>query len=708
MQKRSAGPRVASLIARDALAAVGLSVLAGLVTSLTLATLIVLLLAMQSAQAAELGPATAPGQVREGSLLLRMQTGELRPAPAVRTDVTMKVSGLVARVRVAQAFTNPTDEWLDGVYVFPLPESAAVDRLNLRVGSREIEGQIQERGEARRTYDQARAQGRKASLAEQERPNVFTTSAANIGPGETVAVAIEYQQTLRYDQGEFRLRFPLVVAPRYVPGAVRVAGVAGTGWGVNTDAVPDAARITPPVPRGDGDLNPVSLTVELEPGFPIDRLASSTHVVRAQPREGGYTVALAGGAVAADRDFELTWAPAPDRAPQAAVFTEERDGRRYALLMVMPPADEKSERRLPRDVTFVIDTSGSMHGASLESAKRALAFALDRLHPDDRFNVIQFNSTTRMLFAAPQGADDAHVGAAREYVAALTAQGGTEMASALAAALFHPAEPGRIKQVLFITDGAVGNEAQLFALIRAKLGEARLFTVGIGSAPNGHFMSKAAQMGRGTHTVIGRVAEVEERMAALFAKLEHPVLSDLRVTWPDGAEVLQWPQKIPDLYLGEPVAVSAMLPAAADHVVVSGRRGEQQWGTVLPLAGAQAERGVAALWARHRVAALMDTLHDGADPAQVRAEVIRVALEHRLVSRYTSLVAVDVTPSRPEALASRESAVPVNLPHGWSHDAVFGPAPRTATAAPLHVALGLAALALALALFAVSRTRRPA
>ncbi|MFZ5559129.1 MAG: marine proteobacterial sortase target protein [Pseudomonadota bacterium] len=699
MERTGTAPNrpLAPVIVRDALAAVGLSLLAGLVTSLTLVGVIVLLLGMQSAQAAELGPETTPGQVREGSLLLRMQNGTLRPAPAVATDVTMKVTGLVARVRVAQTFANPTVEWLDGVYVFPLPENAAVDRLHLQVGSREIEGRIQERGEARKTYDRARAQGRKASLAEQERSNVFTTSAANIGPGESVTVALEYQQTLRYDQGEFRLRFPLVVAPRYIPGAVRVAGLPGTGWGVNTDAVPDAARSTPPVPRGATDLNPVKLTVELEPGFALDKLASATHVVRAQPREGGFTVELAGGAVAADRDFELAWAPAAGHAPQAAVFTEERDGRRYALLMVMPPAPERSERRLPRDVTFVIDTSGSMHGASLANAKRALAFALDRLHPDDRFNVIQFNSATRMLFAAPQPADDAHVGAAREYVESLQAEGGTEMAPALEAALFHPAAEGRLKQVLFITDGAVGNEAQLFTLIRAKLGEARLFTVGIGAAPNGHFMSKAAQLGRGTHTVIGRIAEVEERMAALFAKIEHPVLSDLRVTWPGGADVLQWPQKIPDLYLGEPVVVSALLPPGVDHVTVSGRRGEQQWGAALPLAGAQTERGVAALWARHRIAALMDTLHDGADPARVRSEVIKVALDHRLVSRYTSLVAVDVTPSRPQALASREAAVPVNLPHGWSHDAVFGPAPQTATAAPLHIALGLAALLVALA-----------
>lgn len=692
-------------IVRDALAAVALSVLAGVVTSVALAGMIVLLLTLRSAQAAELGPAMSPGAAREGTLLLRTPAGELRAAPAVSTDVAMKVTGLVARVRVAQAFTNPTGEWLDGVYVFPLPEGAAVDRLHLRTGGREIEGRIQERGQARRTYDQARAQGRKASLAEQERPNVFTTSAAHIGPGETVSVTIEYQQTLRYDQGEFRLRFPLVVAPRYIPGAVRVAGLAGSGWGVNTDAVPDAARITPPVPRGAQDLNPVRLTVALAPGFPLERLASATHEVRARPSEDGWTVELASGAVAADRDFELAWAPAAGRAPQAAVFTEERDGRRYALLMVMPPAAERLESRLPRDVTFVIDTSGSMHGASIEQARRALAYALDRLHPDDRFNVVEFNSVTRALFAGPRSADDAHVRAARDWVDALRARGGTEMAPALAAALEHPAAPGRLRQVLFVTDGAVGNEAELLALIRARLGDARLFTVGIGSAPNGHFLAKAAELGRGSFTFIGRVAEVEERMSALFAKIEHPVLSDLRVTWPDGADALQWPQRIPDLYLGEPVVVSALLPPGAGHVTVTGRRGEQQWGTVLPLTDAQAERGVAALWARSRVAALMDTLHDGADPEAVRGQVIQVALEHRLVSRYTSLVAVDVTASRPEGAASREAAVPVNLPHGWSHDAVFGPAPQTATSAPINVALGLAALALALAVGALARRR---
>jgi Ca-activated chloride channel homolog len=655
----------------------------------------------------------SPPRVTHGSLLVHTHVaGRQDEVPAVRTDVRMRITGPIARVAVTQEFLNPTAEWLEGVYVFPLPDGAAVDAMRLRVGARVIEGQIREREEARKTYEQAQQTGKKASLLEQERPNVFTMSVANVGPGETVVVDIEYQEVVRYDQGEFRLRFPMVVGPRYIPGAEAVPGAPGTGWGVNTAAVPDASRITPPVRRpAEGPTNPLGLSVELDAGFELRRLVSPYHAIVTTPvSPTRQSITLADAAVPADRDFELVWAPDPGKQPGAAVFTEWHEGEPYALVMLLPPAGtDAAGSRLPREVIFVIDTSGSMGGASIQQARLALEQALSALSPADRFNVIEFNSRTRRLFSASVPAGPAEVERARRWVQALEANGGTEMLPALGAALEGADETGVVRQVVFITDGLVVNEDQLFTYISRTLGRSRLFTVGIGAAPNGHFMTKAAQFGRGTYTYIGSPGEVGQKMSALFRKLEHPVLSDVAVSW-GGDDIEAWPAPVPDLYVGEPVVLLARLgQISSTDLTVTGRRDVEPWQTRLRVEAGTDETGIHKLWARKKIAGLMDQLREGADRVDVRGAVVAVALKHHLVSSYTSLVAVDVTPTRPEGSSGRTANVPVALPAGMVYEKVFGGLPQTATPAPLYVALGLASLALALCVcrraFAAGGTR---
>ena len=645
----------------------------------------------------------SPPPVTHGSLLVHTHVaGPPHEVPAVRTDVRIRVTGPISRVAVTQEFLNPTAEWLEGVYVFPLPEGAAVDTMRLQVGERVIEGQIREREQARQTYQQAQQSGQKASLVEQERPNIFTMSVANLGPGETVVVDIEYQEVVHYDQGEFRLRFPMVVGPRYIPGADAVVGTPGTGWGTNTMAVPDAARITPPVRHpAEGRASPVTLSVELDAGFELRRLVSPYHAIVATPvSPTRRSITLADSAVPADRDFELVWAPEPGKQPAAAVFTEWHDGEPYVLVMLLPPAgSDAAGSRLPREVIFVIDTSGSMGGASIQQARLALEQALSALTPSDRFNVIQFNSRTERLFPASVPAGPAEVERARRWVQGLQANGGTEMLPALQAALEGADETGVVRQVVFVTDGLVGNEDQLFAYISRTLGRSRLFTVGIGTAPNGHFMTKAAQFGRGTYTYIGSPGEVGEKMSALFRKLEHPVLSDVAVGW-GGDDVETWPARVPDLYLGEPVVLLAHLGTTASaELTVTGRRDVEPWQTRLRVEAGPNETGIHKLWARKKIAGLMDRLREGADRGEVRNAVVAVALQHHLVSAYTSLVAVDVTPTRPEGSPSRTANVPVALPAGMVYEKVFGGLPKTATPAPLYLALGLASLALARCVF---------
>lgn len=617
------------------------------------------------------------GDVASGSLLFRTdQRGLYVPAPTLRTDVDLAVTGIVARGTVRQDFTNPGEVWAEAVYVFPLPEDAAVDHLRMRIGDRVIEGEIYERAEAKRIYVEARDAGQRASLLEQERPNIFTTSVANIAPGETIHVEIEYQQTVRYDTGEMSLRFPTVVPPRFMPGSPTAGGAQGTGWSPDTTDVPDASRITPPVRHpSKGPINPLRLHVDLDAGFPLAALDSPYHDIDVKrDGDGRADITLSEQEVPADRDFVLEWTPAASDAPQAALFTEPREDGAYLLLMMLPPqANALATQPLPREMTFIIDTSGSMSGASILQAKDALSYALRRLSPEDTFNVMPFSGSVRTLFPSPQPATPVNVQGALRYVQQLQAGGGTMMYGPLSMALDPPAAPGRTHQILFFTDGGVGNEEELFTLIHERLGRRRLFPVGIGSAAHDYFMTEAAQFGRGTFTYIGKRAEVAEKMETLLRKMDAPALSSIGVRFQGVKDSEAYPAAIPDLYLGEPVVVAARVDTLPPRATVAGRFGDGKWTTDVALDRGASRPGIAAMWARRKIEALSDDAVRGADQAETRQSIIDVALAYHLVSRYTSLVAVDKTPARAEDDALERHAMEVNLPEEWVYEGVFGP-----------------------------------
>ncbi len=645
-------------------------------------------------------------EVTRGTLQLHpVSGGGAIEAPQLKTDVKIEVTGMLARVSVRQAFKNPGGDWVEGVYKFPLPEDSAVDRLRMEIGERVIEGEIQEREQARKTYQKARLEGRKATLLSQERPNIFTTAVANIGPDETVVVEIEYQQTLRYDQGQFSIRFPMVVAPRYIPGVPvggeQVIGFDGTGWARNTDQVPDASQITPPVvSRGEHGINPVDIQVALNVGLPLSHLESAYHPIDSQRVESGrYQVRLKSGPVPADRDFELVWQPEPGRAPGAALFAEQWGGDTYALLMVMPPLKAlSSEPEISREAVFVIDVSGSMHGESIVQAQSALRLALSRLRIGDRFNLIAFNDQPHPLFDQPQTMNARTLRMAQRFVNGLEAEGGTEMLPALQLALTGQGDASGLRQIIFLTDGSVGNEEALFGAIHQGLGQSRLFTIGIGSAPNSHFMTRAAEFGRGSFTYIGDANEVKEKMARLFSKLESPVLTNIQLDWPEDMAIVQWPQRIPDLYLGEPVSVAVKLSQLPSSITIRGHVSDRPWQQQIQLGeqmtGSQSA-GVHTLWARRKIAELMAQKDRGRSEDKVRQEVLSTALEHQLVSRYSSLVAVDKTPVRPAEESLEKQAMPANLPKGWTGNKVFGRLPQTATWGPLQLISGSLFLSLA-------------
>ncbi|BAL80006.1 hypothetical protein S23_68300 [Bradyrhizobium cosmicum] len=689
-----------------------------------------------------------PGDARSGSLLLK-EDGATIEAIRLGVDVDITVSGPTLRARVTQIFRNPTKDWVEATYVYPLPTGGAVDTLKMVVGDRVIVGDIKERRQARVIYEQARRAGQKAALTEQERPNIFTNSIANIGPGETVLVQIEYQEPVQQSGNEYSLRLPLVVGPRYNPAPI-VQSVDfrqdGSGWGAtNSDPVPDRDRISPPVldPAKNAPVNPTSITVHLKAGFALGEVKSHHHNVKVEsPDDTTRIVTLADGAVPADRDFELTWKPAAAKAPSVGLFRERVGDADYLLAFVTPPsAEQATQKPLPREVVFVIDNSGSMGGTSIVQAKASLTYALSRLQPNDRFNVIRFDDTMDMLFPTSVPADAAHVGEATAFVSALQARGGTEMVPAMRAALTDKlGDTNTVRQVVFLTDGAIGNEQQLFEAITAMRGRSRVFMVGIGSAPNTYLMTRASELGRGAFTHIGSVEQVEERMRGLFAKLENPAVTGLSAKFSD-AKADVTPGIIPDVYRDEPLVLAARLDKLAGSLEIKGRVGDRPWSVTLPLQNAAEGKGLSKLWAKRKIgdAEVARSLRE-MTPEDSDKAILALALDHQIVTRLTSLVAVDKTPSRPEGAPLKLSELPINLPAGWDFEKVFGerphltptqlrerhadagnqpsarrptPAapdairlPKTATSAELKMIAGLILIVLALILFVFNR-RQP-
>ncbi|MCB1509075.1 MAG: marine proteobacterial sortase target protein [Hyphomicrobiaceae bacterium] len=632
----------------------------------------------QAAQNAEQGLVRMSDVVSGGLLLPTNQPGLFIEAPRVATDFHVTISGPVARTRVTQRFTNPTDGWVEGIYVFPLPTDSAVDTLRMRIGDRLIEGEIRERGEARRIYEEAREAGQRASLVEQQRPNLFTNSVANIGPGETVVVQIEYQESLRLVSNSFELRLPLVVAPRYNPLPEVTQSVSideRTGFAVN-DPVPDREAITPPVlnPEVAPPANPVTITIDLEAGFPLGAVESPYHAITTEEDGDSHRVIrLSEETVPANRDFVLTWKPAEGNAPTAALFSETVGGEGYLLAYVMPPVSAPEGPAPARELVLVIDNSGSMAGQSIVQARESVLFALSRLTPRDRFNIVRFDDTLTVLFPDAVPADRENIDRARRYVERLDAEGGTEMLPALVAALNdRNAQAATLRQIVFITDGAIGNESQLFQTIASGLGRSRVFTVGIGSAPNSFFMTRAAELGRGTFTHIGSENEVRGKMEELFARLETPAATNLQVRVAGGTLSDIAPNPLPDLYLGEPLMVTARGIDGTGTLEITGTLAGQPWRVSLDLAHAAEREGIARLYGRRRIASLEAAASMGRERSDVDRDILSTALEFGIVSRLTSLVAVDRTPARPDGEPLTSSEVPVNLPEGWDFEAVFG------------------------------------
>ncbi|PKI07898.1 marine proteobacterial sortase target protein, partial [Shewanella sp. 11B5] len=658
------------------------------------------------------------------------QQNQVIQAFALDTQVSMDVSGLLNRVTVKQVFINDSDQWVNGRYLFPLPETAAVDSMQLRIGDKVIAGQIQPKKQALQTFENAKKQGKQASLLQQQRRNLFTSDVANLGPHEQLVVEISYQQKVEYRDGLFSLRFPLAITPRYNPQADRTTEQPLLAMPSSANTATSAKHVRPALD--------VKMQVNIDAGFELTSLDSLYHPIKQSNVGNHYSVNFAGKQIA-DRDFVLQWQANVGAVPKAATFyqtgkthladnSDERsetaqrqpnpvDNNMYSLVMLMPPSVEVSEQHLiARELILVIDTSGSMSGQSITQAKQALQFALAGLRDIDSFNIIEFNSDVTMLSATPLSANSRNIGKANRFIQSLDADGGTEMRSALQTALVDSvqqdsdqtdAHSEMLRQVIFMTDGAVGNEHELYQLINDQLGDSRLFTVGIGSAPNSDFMRRAATMGRGTFTYIGKESEVQQKIEQLLNKIEQPVLTNIGLYYLDGSVPDYWPTTISDLYQNEPLWVSIK---SASHqqqpIIVSGSINGQYWQQQLNFEENQAAKGIDLLWANAQITSL-ELYKDNASRDRVNKQVEALGLLYHLVTSQTSLVAVDVTPVNPLVDNPIDVQLQPHMPHGLNAAQSSQVLPQTGTASRLWLLIGFSLLGLGLLHYLWLRQRLP-
>lgn len=566
----------------------------------------------------------------QGSLLASDKKGrELGACPLKTTVVTADISGFLARVTVKQEFENSFTEPIEAVYVFPLSQNGAVDQMTMTVGTRVITGKIMLREEARKVYETAKSEGKTAALLDQERENIFTQSVANIMPGERVIVEISYVETLRYEDGGYEFVFPMTVGPRYIPGSVT-----------------DAAKIRPPVaPRRAG--HDISILVNLNSGVPVEEIRSVSHPIdQVNFTPSLAKVSLKGEKTIPNKDFVLRYDVTGKRI-EDAILTHRDSRGGFLTLMLQPPDKIASEDRTPKEIVFVLDTSGSMSGFPIEKAKEAMRLSLDGLYPEDTFNLITFAGDTHVLFDAPVPATQANLERAQAFLATREGGGGTEMMKAIKAALDPSDSKEHLRIVCFMTDAEVGNDDEIVAEIQ-KHPNARVFSFGIGNSVNRALLDRMAEAGRGEVEYVLLEDDGSRAAKKFYERVRTPLLTDLSIDW-NGLPVADiYPTRLTDLFSAKPVIVHGRYTKGASGTIklrgkVAGQPYEREIKVDLP-ESQPANDVLATLWARTRVAELSsDKLRD-ANPKKVAeydTQITNLGLEFRLLTGFTSFIAVE-------------------------------------------------------------------
>ncbi|NEP08798.1 MAG: after-VIT domain-containing protein [Symploca sp. SIO2C1] len=607
-----------------------------------------------------------------GGLYVQSEDGQQQVFPLKHTKVDAKIAGNVSQVEVTQTFTNPFEEPLEAVYVFPLTDEAAVSDMEITIGDRIIKGEIKKREEAQQIYEQARRQGRTAGLLEQERANIFTQSLANIKPGEQIDVTIRYSDSLKFESGDYEFVFPMVVGPRYIPGTQ----IDSSG---DTDQVPDASRITPPVLKpGARSGHDIEVTVEIDAGVTVQNLRSPSHQIRTQRRGRTFRVQLGKEDTIPNKDLILRYQVAGKETQTTVLTQADEQGGHFAVYLI-PALEYEPEEIVPKDVVFLMDTSGSQKGEPLRQSKELMYRFINGLNPEDTFTIIDFANTATQLSPKPLANTPRNRNQALRYIEALQANGGTQLMNGIEAVMnFPPASEDRLRSVVLLTDGYIGNENQVIAEVQQQLQPGnRLYSFGVGSSVNRFLLNRLAEVGRGAAQIVRHDEPTQEVAEKFFRQINNPVLTNIQVTWEgEGKAPEIYPAALADLFANQPL-------------VLFGRQSERSNGT-LRIRGTAAggstyeetlrvnfnrgsnNRAIAQLWGRAKIKDLMNQMFSGETKSGVEA-VTKTALSYRLLSQYTAFVAVSEEVRVEPDGTTRRVQVPVELPEGVSYEGIFGP-----------------------------------
>ncbi|HOW70010.1 MAG TPA: VIT domain-containing protein [Phycisphaerae bacterium] len=617
----------------------------------------------------------AEGQPGTGALMAKMPGDKEIPLPLKHTDVKAAISGYIATVDVTQQYHNPHEGKIEAVYVFPLPHNAAVNEFVMTVGQRKIRGIIRDRKEAEQIYREARDQGYVASLLTQERPNVFTQKVANIEAGKAIDINIRYFNTLAYLDGGYEFVFPMVVGPRFnPPGSTDGVGSAPRGQPGRSGQRTEVTYLKP----GERSGHDIAVCVEIDAGVAIEQIECLSHVVavhRGGPEKA--TVALSNLDAIPNKDFVLRYRVAGGTVKSAMLTHQDQRGG-FFTLMVYPPEQLAALKRKPMEMIFVLDCSGSMNGQPIAQVKNAIERALHRMEPGDSFQMIRFSNNASALGPKPLEATPANVARGLRYLRGLEGEGGTMVIEGVKAALDFPHDPGRLRFVCLMTDGFIGNEAEIIAETHKRLGASRIFSFGVGEAPNRYFMEGMAKVGRGAVAYLSLKDSASRVMDAFFERISHPAMTDLQIDWGELRVTDVYPEQVPDLFVGRPVVVTGRFTGAGGpNVRITGQVGGESRDITVPthLGEASARHpALAAVWARMKIADLSDWATS--EPAKTRIDQIRsLALEYGLMSAYTAFVAVDSL-TRTAGNHGTTVQVPVPVPEGVRYETAVEGAER--------------------------------
>ena len=605
---------------------------------------------------------TSPGS---GAMLATVDTTEV-PLPLQHTAVTAAIKGYISTVNVRQQFTNPYDSKIEAVYLFPLPEKSAVSEFLMIIGDRKIRGILREKEEAKAIYDAARSQGYQASLLVQHRPNVFEQKVANIEPGKSIDVDIKYFHTLKYEDGWYSFVFPTVVGPRYNPphstDPIQALPRGSTG------STQTGVHYLRPDERSGHDL---SIDVSIDAGVTLEGIRSTHEITTNRLDAERVDVQLERQTTIPNRDFKVDFRVAGTTMKSELLTYMDDSGQGYFTMMLYPPISTDVLKRKAMEMVFVIDASGSMSGVPLTQAKDAVRAALDQLQQSDTFQLIRFSDNASQFGNAPVLATLENKRRAKRWLDNLHGGGGTQMVEGVRTALDFPHDPSRLRFVSFMTDGYIGNEAEILAAIHERLGGSRIFSFGVGSSVNRYLMERMAQVGKGAVAYLGLNQSGYDVMQDFFDRISRPALTDIEIDWGGMAVSDVYPANPPDVFVGRPLVVTGSFAGAAGTVRVSGDSGGEK--AVLSVdGGEQAGPELAKLWARMRIAELKDRQTILGDAGgELAASIRETALRFQLMSDYTSYVAVDSSVrTQGDHGTTVHQAVPV--PAGVRYDTTVG------------------------------------